>query len=451
MQRQVYNLGHLSHTCGQIGRLQTLSVIPVEAGASIQLSVDGIARLAPTRKEIVSECQADLMAFFVPLRHTYGQAFVNWLKAGRNTVEPAFAGIAVPDGSRTAPYLGLNTFGSEINRALVNGYNRIFTNFFMVPSYPFDSQGIDGTQYDYFPTGSAQAEVNTRKYGRLCARLPHVLNGGNTVTTGSTGWEQQDIDLTVDPMVPTGLSEFSILDLAQIQGRYNSLLSNAWFNHKYADLLEQTWGGSTTKDADLLFLQPEMLMRETRMMSGRDVDGTDDATLGTFQGKTLERLGMSMPRKFFGEHGNLYIMALLRYPLVHNREAHPLHTTPNPSYAELAANPEFVANTPPINFDPRPWLAGGATYVPDEEVMQPFGQQHRFQPNRVHENFLIIPGYPFSNWNGGSVRDWYYYRDNEYGETFQTSQIGQWQLSAEINCMKYSPVPGVKSSIFTGT
>jgi hypothetical protein len=69
----------------------------------------------------------------------------------------------------------------------------------------------------------------------------------------------------------------------------------------------------------------------------------------------------------------------------------------------------------------------------------------------VHPAFQRIPGYPFSNWNGTTLRDWYYHQDNEYNDTFMTSQIGQWQQQAKIVAMKYSPVPGVSASIFAGT
>lgn len=455
--RTKYDLTHLSHKAGKIGRLQTISVIPIEAGASIELSASGIARLAPTRKEIVSECQVDICWFFVPYRHVYGQTFINYLKAGRNTLEPGLAGINVAAAYRQAPYLCLNTFTtSSINRALVNGYNRIWGMYYAVPSYPGnnDNAGVN-TDYDWFPASASASDTNCRNYGRICARLPHILNGGNTVTTDTTGWEQQGMEIGTDPgddnWIETSSGGFSILDLAEVQGRYETLLQGAWFTHEYDRLLAKKWGGSATRDADPLFLKPEMVSRQTINLSGHDVDGTDDATLGTFQGKTMAGIKFGFPRKFFSEHGLLYGLALFRYPLVHNRETHYLLNQTQMLYDDWAADPKIIGNTAPINFNPAPWLAGGATYLPGEEVMQAAGQQYRYQNNTVHPNFLTIPGYPFSNWNGGTVKDWYYYQDNEYNETFQTTQIGHWQMSLRLDCNKYSPVPGVGSSIFTGT
>ncbi|TWW07934.1 hypothetical protein E3A20_29380 [Planctomyces bekefii] len=193
--RTLYDLSHLSHIAGQIGRLQSVSIIPIEAGASLELHLDGIARLAPTRKEIVSECQVDICAFYVPLRHTYGQDFITYLKSARNALAPALAGLSIPATGRKAPYLGLNTFGTEINRALVNGYNRIWGMYYAVKSYPYNNDNaVPNDQWDFFPSANTELDENCRKYGRLCARLPHILNGGNTVTTAVSGWEQQNLD-----------------------------------------------------------------------------------------------------------------------------------------------------------------------------------------------------------------------------------------------------------------
>jgi len=162
-----------------------------------------------------------------------------------------------------------------------------------------------------------------------------------------------------------------------------------------------------------------------------------------------------MPRKFFNEHGNVFILALFRYPLVHTRVAHPLLQVTNYTYDQIAANPDRLANLAPVGFDPNPWLAGGSSYpVPANTTMEttqePYGQHFRFQPNRIHPNFELIPGYPFSDWDGSTLRAWYYHTDDEYRRTFQTTQIGQWQSHSRVQCSKYSPVPGIGASIFAG-
>jgi len=450
MDRNTFDLSHLSHTCGHIGRLQTVSIIPVEAGASVEINLDGLARLAPCRKEIVSECQVDICAFFVPHRMIYGQSWVDMIKQGPDAV-PAFTGVAVAAPYRNANYLGQPTIGANINRAVLEGYNRIWYNYYMVPSFAAnpDNPGLLNTDFTFFPTTQPGAE-NCRNYGRLAARLPHVLNGGNAVNQAFTGWETQNLT-DADAEVPIVGAVMDIRDLAQIQSRYQDEAQRAWFAHFYQDVMEQNWGTDVSPLADPSNQRPAMLMRATHLMSGTDIDGVADANLGTFQGKTLERVSFNMPRKHFVEHGNIFVLALFRYPLVHTGEVHPLLKNTNWTYDEIVADPTRWQNLEPIQFDPSKWLMNGSSFTTTPNVLEPYGQHLRFQPNRVHSNYAAIPGYPFSAFNGATLDSWYYYADNEYFDTFQTPQMGQWQLQAKLTCMKHSPLPGVTASIFAGT
>jgi len=452
MSRTAYDLSHLSHNAGHIGRLQTVCTIPVEAGCSLELDLDGIARLAPTRKEIVSECQIDICAFFVPHRIVYGQDWINFLKAGPNETE-TFTGIAVAAAYRDAAYLTLNTTGATVPRALVEGYNRIWYNYYSIPSFEDNrDNAVFNNDYTWFPTNETGA-ANCRKYGRLCARLPHVLNGGNQIfAVGGDDWLTQGLTAG-DQEVPVSGGVFTLEDLAQVQSRYKTEAQAAWFSHFYQDVMKERWGTDVGPDTDPTNLRPHYLGRKTLMMSGTDIDGTDDATLGTFQGKTMERVNFQMPRKFFNEQGVVWVMALFRYPLVHNREQHALWNSVNWDYDKITGDPERYANLQPVEWDPGPWLAGGASYSGGgaNTIMEPYGQHYRFQNNRVHPNFLEIPGYPFSNFDGSNMQDWYYHADEEYRPTFQTTQIGQWQLQSQIRCTKYSQIPGVAASIFAGT
>lgn len=296
MERNIYDLSHLSHICGHIGRLQTVSVIPVEAGASVEIRLDGIGRLAPNRKEIVSECQVDICAFFVPHRIVYGQPWIDMLKQGPDAV-PAFTGIAIAAAYRNASYLTLPSTNATINRSLLEGYNRIWYNFYSVPSFAAnpDSPGTLNNVFTWFPTTEPGAE-NCRLYGRLGARLPHVLNGGNAVNQAFPGWETQDLT-DADAQVPVVGGVMDIRDLAQIQSRFEDEASRAWYEHFYQDVMKGQWGTEVGPDTDPSNLRPHMLMRATHMMSGTDITGAGDANMGTFQGKTLERLSFNMPRK----------------------------------------------------------------------------------------------------------------------------------------------------------
>lgn len=459
MERNKYNLSHLAHLAGQIGRLQTVSVLPVIAGDSLQLNLDGIIRLAPTRKEIVSECQVDIFAFYVPHRHVLGDnEWVQFVRTGpQEEGYNPFTGIPVASDYRDPFYLGIKQCGATVNRALVRGYNYIMARYFFVPSSNgngeyFASVNTALTNLDFYPTNQTWAS-NMRKYGACIARLPHILNGANLLNSANATGYVTDLDssdwgvLINDTSPNVGLLD--IRDLEQIKSRYKTVQEANWFATFYNDVLEKRYGTSgVNTDADK---RPTFLGRATQFLSGSDVNGTDDATLGSYVGKTLDRVNFSMPRRFFPEHGNVWIMAALRYPLVHTKEQHPLLVNPSPDANLLLGDPELWQANPPVAFDPGNWMAGGSTYTPNVDyAAQPYGQEYRYQPNRVHPNFEIIPGYPFTQWDASTPQPWYYYFNDEYKNTFQTSQIGQWQAHLQVNCTKLSTIPDPILSPFAG-
>jgi len=458
MSRNTYNLSHQLHISGQIGRTQTLATIPVIAGDSLKISIDGIIRLAPTRKEIVAECQVDILAFYVKHRHVLGnQEWITFLNAGPQNGNP-FTGIPVASGYRDPFYLGIKECGSTVNKALVRGYNFIQARYFFVPNTRSNGEmtalvNDDLTNLDFYPTNESWAQ-NMRQYGATAARLPHILNGGNLLNSlnaagGYAELNKEDWGVLIQDDSPdVGLLD--IRDLAQIQGRYKTVQQKNYWSAFYTDVLEQRFHTSgVNTDADK---RPDYLGRATQMLSGADVNGTDDATLGSYVGKTIDRVNFNMPRRVFPEHGNVFILAVLRYPLVHTKEQHPLLVNPQPDGDLLLGDPALWENTQPVAFDPGQWIAGGSAYTPNvNQVAQPYGQEYRYQPNRVHPNFESIPGYPFTQWDSATPTPWYYYFNDEYKHTFQTSQVGQWQMHASAKVTKYSLIPGGADSIMAGT
>lgn len=457
--RNKYNLSHLAHLAGQIGRLQTISVIPVIPGDSIQANIDGIIRLAPTRKEIVSECQVDIFAFYVKHRHVYGDTeWTSFIRRGPQGTNP-FPSIPVASGYRDPFYLGIKECGANANAALVRGYNYIMGRYFLVPNthtngeYTIQVSPDNLPGLDFYPTNESWA-ANMRKYGACIARLPHQLNGGNMLNDYGAAAQYSNLNksdwgvLISDDSPNVGMLD--IRDLAQIQSRYKTVQQANWFAQFYNDVLEQRWHtDGVNSDADM---RPDFLGRHTQMLSGNDINGTDDATLGSYVGKTLDRISFNMPRRFFPEHGNVWIMAALRYPLVHTKVQHPLLVAPNPEGQLLMGDPELWGAEPPVAFDPGKWMAGGSTFTPNvDKLAEPYGQEYRWQPERVHPNFELIPGYPFTQWDSNTYPNWYYYYNDEYKNTFQTSQIGQWQMHAQVNMTRLSLIPDPIESPFAGS
>jgi len=445
--RNLYDLSHFSHRCGKIGRLQTISILPIVAGDSMEIDLDGIVRLSPFRKEVVSETQVDLFAFYVPYRHVYGSDFIDMVKQGYDETV-TLGGVALSSGERDCAFLTLNEAPASIPKWLLQGYNRIWDRYFRVPSFPQD------TDYETYPTGSSANAKDYRLYGRLCARLPHILNGGNYVSNATeSAWRDlTETDATVSgPVFEGATASFDIRDVAKIQGQLKSEIERTWMSERYTDLLEKVWGTGVNIDADQ---RPELVFRETFMMSGHDVDGHDDAALGTYIGKTVSRCSMNIPRKYFAEHGTLWIMGLLRFPLVNAYEKHPLATTVNPSGVDLLADPLVWAEREPVAQDPSNWVSGSTAYWDKTEtpgLLEPYGQHYRAHNNYVHRNFADIPGYPFSRVLYDDPEQVYYHAAEDYSDVFQTSQLGHWQLHARLNVKALRHVPDVLTSIYAGT
>ena len=160
-------------------------------------------------------------------------------------------------------------------------------------------------------------------------------------------------------------------------------------------------------------------------------------------------------------------MCLLRFPPVHYGEIHPLCRLSNPSYKDIAGDPEIFMSEPPEQIDLSRWWAslssGGSldSRSPNMnagsgrnavETVIPFGQHYRYHPSRVHADYESVQGFPFvSDVDTSDASRLFYVRDTEYDSVFQTQQLAQWQAQCRINVGAYRYIPGPLTSIFAGT
>ena len=97
--RNMYDLSHYSYTCGEIGRLQCLSIIPTLPGDSFEIQADGIYRLADLRRELVQDAQVDIFYFYRLHRHQYGDNWAQMIKEGVDE-DLTFANTTLPGTNR---------------------------------------------------------------------------------------------------------------------------------------------------------------------------------------------------------------------------------------------------------------------------------------------------------------------------------------------------------------
>src|SRR5690606_39668695 len=67
---------------GQIGRLITISTTPVIAGDSFEMDAVGALRLSPLRRGLAIDSTVDILTFYVPHRHVYGEQWIKFMTDG---------------------------------------------------------------------------------------------------------------------------------------------------------------------------------------------------------------------------------------------------------------------------------------------------------------------------------------------------------------------------------
>ena len=421
-----YDLGHYSMQAGKIGSLMTLSTIPVIAGDVISINLQGIFRLSPLRRNLTVDAKVDLFAFYHPYRHVYGDDWITFMKEGVDeaiTFPTSDAGTA----SVIPSYLGA-PYRSTIPRWLPTGYNRIWNRYFRHAT----------ADADILADTTMLSTSDERLYGKPCAHLPAIWNTPI----------ESEVDSS-DLQVSTAGDVLDLTALAQGKGRLTTERRREWFAQRYNDVLARTFGSRVNIDADE---RPELLMRVSPWMSGYDVDGTDDASLGQYSGKAATVVSMRVPRRFCAEHGTIWVMALVRFPPIHEDEVHFLTRVPNPTYQQLAGDPDIVANEPPETVDLGNYFqfASSPAYLSDAGKA-PFGQHYRMHPNHVHRSFDQVDGFSFLSGTITSKAVARYVASSAYDNVFATTQLGHWQCQCRLDVDVKRVVPPVDASIFAGT
>lgn len=425
-QRYTYDLGHYQFQCGKIGSLQTLGFIPIVAGDSISLGGAGIWRLSALRRNLTMDARCEIFGFWVPYRHIYGDDWIDFLKQGQDETI-TFGTVNL--GSDFHSYLGF-PMNNTVPTWLVDGYINIWNRYFRVPT---EDSAI-------LPNGSdPTSNENERFYGLTCGHLPAAWN------TGIDG-EVDSSDLEVS----TAGDVLDLTDLAKQRMRLRTERRREYFSQRYNDVLARTFGTNVNIDADE---RPELLFRNSFWMSGYDVDGTGDASLGTYSGKAAVVGQYGMRRRRFNEHGTLWLMCLVRFPPVHEREIHWLVQNPNPNYVEFTGDPDLYAVQPPETLDLDDWFSahgGGVTFVADAGLA-PFGQHYRWHPNHVHRKYDGLNGFAFLSGSIGTKEKARYIDSAAYDNVFDTTQLGHWQCQVRVEVDASRVIPPAESSIFAGS
>jgi len=306
-----------------------------------------------------------------------------------------------------------------------SGYAKIWNEYFRVPTASGDA--ISETAW---LTGTEEV-----LFGKQCGYLPTIWSTG--IDTDITTADYQ-VTLTADTL--------DLLELSQLQGRYKSEITRSWFARRYRDVLNSAFGSDVSQNFEI-DQRPYLLARNVQWFSGYDVDGTGDANLGTFAGKGAGVCELNMRRKFFEEHGTLWIMALLRFPTVHEQEVHYLTQKAQPTYKEIAGDPSVINAEPPLDMNIDDFFPlGTATSIGE----LPYAQWYRMQPSSVHSEYSSVDGFAFEDdlpTNKDTAR---YIPSGSYSDMFAATALRHWQCNAKVMVDARRVVPPGTHSIFAG-
>jgi len=421
MDRGRYDLSHLCIQCGEMTRLQCCTTIPVMAGDSISINWQGVMRLSPLVRQLTVDATVDMFAFYRPHRHCYQQDWIDFMLEG---TDEAITFDTIDYSTIHIEHMGCARL-SGINPLWPNAmYNEVWNRYFRIPT---DDGAILAP--DNFPT-----TTNPARYGRFSARPKSIWTTGVDITTDSS-----------DREVPA-VSVMDILDLAQIKGRYHSEQVRDWFGNRYTDILGELWGSKANADADE---RPTLLMRNKQFLSGYDIDGTGDASLGTYSGKSANMVNLQMPRRFIPEHGAIMLMALVRFPVIHLNEIHHLMKQSQPTYKQISGDYKLWENEPPIEHQVQDFFARSTDTTPIGHM--PYGQWYRSHPNVVHDQFREVTGFTFLVNDPTDLDSARYGATGEYANVFQTEALGHWQIQSLVDAQVSRAIPGPLQSVFAGT
>jgi len=424
-ERYRYDLSHWSMKTGSIGGLQTLSLIPVVAGDSMEIDLSAVIRLSPLRRNLYIDAVVDLYAFYIPHRHIYA----NWASFLTSGIDEAVTlGTVTPATDARIQCVGLAVPRNEaIPTFLTKGYMQIWNRYFRDPS---DVAGILSESY---LEGLAVGHANLA-YGIPCAHLKRIWNASPLTTTS-----------TADYRLPLSGGEVDLYEFSNLQGRLKTEQARDWFSVRYQDILSFSWGTKVNIDADQ---RPELVMHSRQWLSGYDVDGTDDATLGTYAGKAQTVAKMYIPKKFFPEHGSLWLMALVRIPGIHEDESHYLVNNPEPTYKMIAGDPDVVRRAGPID------LQNGDIFVGHSGASigtTPYAQWYREQPHMMHDDYTTAAGHPFLNFTPTNRNTCVYLSHTMYDDMFASTMLKHWNSQSFISVKADRYIPPAEASIFAGT
>lgn len=434
MARYAYDRGSFSFTSHKMQRLQTLQQMPVVAGESLQMDCGIVVRLAPLTRGLALDAKIDIATFFVPMRHVYSN-WEDFIQEGADETQTLAAVTIGGSVSHEPHYLGVKaTYGTMLPLWAVAGYAKIWNRYYK------HIASADKPEDNLIYSDSAAPNNNTKdelRYGLQVTFLPDLISMTATDNVDAADYQQAIVSDKLD-----------IRALMQQKARLKTELRRSYIARRYSEQMQATWGTEIGPETDE---RPHIIMHTSEWLSGTDVYGTADANLAEIGGLSQGIIRHGFPRRLFPEHGVLWTMGTVRFPVIREQQVHYLHTQPNPSYKQLAGDPDIIAAEPPHSLNRNECFIEPTAGRPSVDLGKtPYGQWYRMHPSYVHDSYDNINGFPFISSLPSNQDDARYGSWTEWDDVFKSQSLGHAQMHAHINVMSSSPIPPSSSSIFVG-
>lgn len=350
VERSECDLSHSTLTVLDIGRLQLLSRIPICAGDSLQINSNVLVRLNQLRRPLAVDVKADVFLFYCPYRFTYKDQWIDFITDGGNE------SVTFPSLTKSRPLISLQYNSTVIPAHLFADWCNIWNHWFRDP-------GQDELVYStYEPVADAA------NYGLICNHLKQWGTAQSYIA---------DMD---DPQYWSTITgdQISMYNIQTLAAKTKNEAYRQFLGSRYEEVMRGLSGSEPDNYENDV---PELVWRDSAWLSGYDVNGTSGSEFGQTTGKGIGAVNVNMPRRFFSEHGTLYMFLLCRLPPMFEQTKQYLDQFNRP-YHEIVP-------VPGVNFPPKSlnmsdlWWIGGSTpagYVPAY-------QWYRDQPSYVHERF----------------------------------------------------------------
>lgn len=409
-ERSMVDLAHSVQSVLDIGRMQCIARMPVIAGDSFEINSNILIRLNQLRRPLAIDVKADVFLFYCPYRYTYGQDWITYIEKG------GAEAITFPNITKTRAQHWLQTWQNVMPRHLFADACNIWNQWFRDPA----QSEINPDSFD--------PSVDHSAYGVLVNHLKTWGTAQSKVANFSD--DQYAHSIVAD--------KISVQNLQTLVSKARQESYRDFVSSRYQEIIEGMSGGELHDYADNV---PELVWRQESWLSGYDVNGTAGAELGQVAGKGIGSVNFNMPRRFFAEHGTLYMFCVLRMPPMFEWGRQYLDTFNRPFHEVV---PTDGAMFQPVELKASDvWHGGGSSslgYVP-------MWEWYRDHPSYCHPRFFDTD----TGWQTlDRPTDWasaVSCSPVQYDTMFQSMVLRHAVLSARHNITAWRPIPGPMQSI----